>query len=184
MGEDFLVDTGGGLPPGSSVLIREGLRAFFGGGGDALPEIPLGLQHPGVDQSRLQSDPVYREAARRALESHIQVFNVPWTAFNANGDGSPPWAVARDIEANRQLVLAELESGKQIAGIELRKDAPLADVAPVKQFSVPRPADYSNYSTIPQFVRQGASDTLSLIASPFGIGAAVLLALFFLFLRR
>jgi DNA-binding transcriptional regulator YdaS (Cro superfamily) len=97
-----------GATGASSLLgpIGLGLAAFsllgggdLFGGSNALPEIPLGFSHPGVDQRRFSSDALYRRAAEQAEAQHRANFGITWTQPNSNNDGSPAAAVARDIEA-------------------------------------------------------------------------------------
>lgn len=89
-----------------------GLGALVFGGGlfgdsNALPEIPLGLQHPGIDQGRLSSDAMYRQAAEMAEAAHRAQFGVSFTQPNANGDGSPAQAVSAAVERIYQQLAAE-----------------------------------------------------------------------------
>lgn len=72
------------IPAGISVV-----KKLFGGKRD---DVPLGLAHPGVNQQRLRSDPVYAEAVRMAAAAHQRQYGVPWMR-----DNSPASAVQQSI---------------------------------------------------------------------------------------
>lgn len=99
------------MEPGTAISIASSIGKLFGGfGGDdgGSGEIEYGINHPGVDQSRLASDPFFYQAAVLENEGHRRVFNVGWTN-NSPGDKNP------QIEATANRLRAEAEAQAKAA---------------------------------------------------------------------
>lgn len=176
-----LMDAIGGFAaanPLTAVGIGLGALALGGlfGDSDALPEIPLGFSHPGVDQSRLANDAIYRQAVTELEAEHRARYGVTWTQPNANGDGTPTDSLRQGIEARYQQLMAPIQAGQAkfsaayqsggafVQGLQGYADSLLASpyLSPMEQLAGARTVFERQLATNDPNVLQGANQLLSI----------------------